>query len=80
RFIRCVQKTVIETDPEMVGTVGRMEVFPNAMNTIPGKVSLTLELRALREESITAVHQRLMREFENEIASCHMTMEQPSYH
>lgn len=80
QFIRRVREVVMETDPDMVGTVGFLEVSPNAMNTIPGRVRLTLELRALNEASIDAAGQRLMEEFSGQIASCRLTMEQPCYH
>lgn len=80
RFIQRVREVVMETDPDMVGTVGKISVEPNAMNTIPGSVQLTLELRALREESIQQAFQTLMEEFRGEITSCQLTMEQPSYH
>jgi allantoate deiminase len=32
--------------PEVVGTVGRIEALPGAMNVIPGKVKLSLDVRA----------------------------------
>ena len=70
----------METDPTMVGTVGKLDVTPNAVNTIPGKVVLTLELRSLNEVSIDAAYARLMNEFKNDIALCQLTMQQPSYH
>jgi N-carbamoyl-L-amino-acid hydrolase len=34
----------------VVGTVGRIESFPNALNVIPGRVQLGLELRSMEEE------------------------------
>ena len=64
----------------MVGTVGKLDVTPNAMNTIPGKVVLTLELRALNAASIDIAYQRLMDEFRDDISACQLTMQQPSYH
>lgn len=79
RFIQRVQEVVTRTDPEMVGTVGWVKVEPNAVNTIPGKVQLTLELRALDEASIEQAFQELTAEFENEISACELTMQQPCY-
>lgn len=35
-----------------VATVGRMTVFPNATNIIPGEVTLTIEIRDLERENI----------------------------
>jgi len=46
--------------PEVVGTVGRIEAFPGAINVIPGKVRFTLDARApsdeLRERVVAAMH------------------------
>ncbi|MFQ5637557.1 MAG: Zn-dependent hydrolase [bacterium] len=47
RFIEAVNKIVTETPGRQVGTVGRIQAFPGAPNVIPGKVSLSLELRDL---------------------------------
>ena len=60
RFIMRVRQVVMETDPHMVGTVGHLEVQPNAMNVVPGRVALTLELRGLREDLLESVYQMLM--------------------
>jgi len=34
----------------VVGTVGKIESFPNALNVVPGRVRLELELRSTKEE------------------------------
>ena len=80
RFIMRVRQVVMETDPHMVGTVGHLEVQPNAMNVVPGRVALTLELRGLREDLLESVYQMLMEEFRKDIVSCRLTMEQPCFH
>ncbi|MBI3373898.1 MAG: allantoate amidohydrolase [Betaproteobacteria bacterium] len=36
--------------PELVGTVGKLECLPGAVNVIPGKVRFTLDLRSPRDE------------------------------
>jgi N-carbamoyl-L-amino-acid hydrolase len=36
----------------IVGTIGKMDVFPNALNVIPGLVNIGMELRCLDEEII----------------------------
>lgn len=58
-FIQQVPTVVKETDPEMVGTVGHIEVSPNAVNTIPGSVKLILELRAVNDDSVETAYRRL---------------------
>jgi N-carbamoyl-L-amino-acid hydrolase len=44
-----------------VATVGRMTVFPNATNIIPGEISLTIEIRDLERENILATLDHLRR-------------------
>lgn len=49
-----------EQADDIVGTIGYFNVFPNSANIIPGKVTLTLEMRTC-DETIT---QRLARELD----------------
>ena len=37
------------SEPELVGTVGKLETLPGAVNVIPGRVRFTLDLRAPRD-------------------------------
>ena len=41
---------VARGDPELVGTVGRIEARPGAINVIPGEVHFTIDFRAPRDE------------------------------
>lgn len=77
RFICRCRETAAETDPEMVITVGRVEVSPNAVNVVPGHAELTLELRAEREASIERAFRTLTGEFEREITSCVLVQRDP---
>jgi allantoate deiminase len=44
-------------EPELVGTVGQLEVFPGAANVIPGTVRFSLDVRAPQDaQRITAVN------------------------
>lgn len=70
---------VHEIDEEMVGTIGRLEVMPNFVNTIPGRVELALELRAAREETLDLAYERIMEEFSDRISSVEQTMVQRGY-
>lgn len=79
RFIQRVREVVMETDPEMVGTVGRIEVSPNTANTIPGTARVILELRAINDDSVERAYQQLMDEFKEDIASCRMIFHDPCY-
>lgn len=48
---------VARSDPQLVGTVGRIEAMPGAINVIPGKVIFTVDFRAprdaLREDAVS---------------------------
>jgi beta-ureidopropionase / N-carbamoyl-L-amino-acid hydrolase len=52
KLIEAVQ-TIVTRDPgRQVGTVGRLEVYPNAPNVVPGLVKHSIELRDLSAEKI----------------------------
>jgi beta-ureidopropionase / N-carbamoyl-L-amino-acid hydrolase len=47
---------VITSEPgRQVGTVGKLAVFPNTPNVVPGKVECTLEVRDLEAKKIDAL-------------------------
>jgi len=52
KLIEAVQEVVTREPGRQVGTVGRMQVFPNAPNVVPGLVKHSIELRDLSEETI----------------------------
>ena len=54
---------VCRTAPDIVGTVGQMEVSPNAANVVPGAVKLGMELRGLNDRRITDT----ITQFENDL-------------
>ena len=39
----------------IVGTVGRVEVFPNSLNVVPGRMALGMEMRGLEAAPVEAV-------------------------
>ncbi len=51
-LIEAVQKVVTSEPGRQVGTVGRLAVYPNAPNVVPGRVVHTIELRDLSQEKI----------------------------
>ena len=79
RFIQRVSQVVMEVDPFMVGTVGYLEVEPNTINVIPGRVTLSLELRAASETLLERAYRILMDEFADQIAEVALTMAQGAY-
>ncbi|WHY93913.1 Zn-dependent hydrolase [Neobacillus cucumis] len=50
-----------ETD--LVGTVGRMQVFPNATNIVPGEVVFTFEIRGESTEKIDEMVRKIQEEW-----------------
>ena len=52
RLIEAVQNVVTREPGRQVGTVGRLQVFPNAPNVVPGLVKHSIELRDLSAEKI----------------------------
>lgn len=47
---------------DMVGTVGALQVHPNMVNVIPGRVDINLEVRSTSAEDLAMVRQALERE------------------
>lgn len=53
-------RQIVNAEPgRQVGTVGRLEVIPNAPNVIPGAVRLTIELRDLSPDKLTRLAERI---------------------
>ncbi len=51
QFIQQVERLPRETSPTAVATVGKMQVHPNGINVIPGKVTLTVDIRDIHKET-----------------------------
>ena len=47
RFIDVVNRVITDEPGQQVGTVGQIEAFPGAPNVVPGRASLSLEIRDL---------------------------------
>ena len=50
--------------PELVGTVGKLECLPGAINVIPGKVRFTIDIRSPRNEERLAAVSDVQREMQ----------------
>jgi N-carbamoyl-L-amino-acid hydrolase len=55
RFVDAVHRIVTNRPGRQVATVGRLEAEPGAPNVIPGRVTLTLEIRDLDMDTIDSV-------------------------
>ena len=53
KLVEAVREIVTKTPGRQVGTVGHVEVFPNAVNVIPGRVKLSIEFRDLSADTVT---------------------------
>ncbi len=62
RFIDMVNRTVTSVQGRQVGTVGKIQISPNTPNVIPGKATLSLELRDLDASKVTALYEQIQRE------------------
>ncbi|HJU75001.1 MAG TPA: Zn-dependent hydrolase [Gemmatimonadaceae bacterium] len=62
RFIDAVNRVVRSVPGRQVGTVGKIEVWPNTPNVIPGKVVVSLELRDLDEAKVRDLYARIQKE------------------
>ena len=61
KLIEAVQDVVTRAPGRQVGTVGQLEVFPNAHNVVPGLVKLSIELRDLSAEKIARLGDEIQR-------------------
>jgi beta-ureidopropionase / N-carbamoyl-L-amino-acid hydrolase len=64
RFIDMVNRTVTAVPGRQVGTVGKIQISPNTPNVIPGKATLSLELRDLDSAKVTSIFETIRREAE----------------
>jgi allantoate deiminase len=72
----CVLATerIARSHPELVGTVGRIEAKPGAINVIPGEVMFTIDVRAprddLRNQAVTAIRSEVEKISKNRRLDC----------
>ena len=59
KLIEAVQQIVTREPGRQVGTVGRLAVYPNAPNVVPGLVKHSIELRDLSAEKIAGLAEEI---------------------
>ena len=52
KLVEAVREITTRTPGRQVGTVGRLQVFPNAPNVVPGLVKLSVEFRDLSADTV----------------------------
>ncbi|KOF52449.1 MULTISPECIES: Zn-dependent hydrolase [unclassified Achromobacter] len=60
-LVRAVNRIAQDHAPHGRGTVGCLDVFPNSRNVIPGRVSLTVDLRAADDATLDGMARALAR-------------------
>jgi len=61
KLVEAVQDVVTREPGRLVGTVGRLQVFPNAPNVVPGLVKHSIELRDLSAEKIARLGEEIQK-------------------
>ncbi len=64
RFVLAVNRVVSAEPGRQVGTVGRLRVEPGAVNVVPGRAALSLELRDLSLAKVRMIFEKLREESE----------------
>lgn len=59
RLAAGLRELLEEVDPEMVGNIGVITFWPGAVNVVPGRAELVLELRSVRPRSLRAAAAQL---------------------
>ncbi len=58
-FVLAVESAAAEEDGRAVATVGTLNVFPNAINIIPGRVRLNFEIRTFYPDSLETIKSKI---------------------
>jgi N-carbamoyl-L-amino-acid hydrolase len=58
-IVQLVNRIALEYAPHARGTVGCLDTYPNSRNVIPGRVQMTVDLRAADDATLTAMTQAL---------------------
>ncbi|WP_324824184.1 Zn-dependent hydrolase [Sinanaerobacter sp. ZZT-01] len=72
-----LMKSVRSNSPEMVCTVGQMNVFPGVVNVIPGKVEFIIELRNKNMEPMKKIISDLLKKYREDGFSVSEFIHQP---
>lgn len=59
RVIELVHEIAMDYQPDAVGAVGHMEVYPNSRNIIAGRTVFTVDIRSPEKEVLDAMHGRI---------------------
>lgn len=65
KLVIAINETIKSVPGRQVGTVGKIEVFPGASNVIPGKVTMSLEIRDLSVEKVNMLFGEIEKQAES---------------
>ncbi len=74
KIILAVQQIALSQPSQPVATVGYLTVAPNAVNIVPGKVELSVDMRDLSQDCLDAMMSRLMRSLDAIAAETNTTI------
>ncbi|CAM5211738.1 Allantoate deiminase OS=Ureibacillus acetophenoni OX=614649 GN=SAMN05877842_11031 PE=3 SV=1 [Ureibacillus acetophenoni] len=63
-MVLAIENITRSFNTDAVATVGKLDVYPNAANIIPGRVDFTLEIRSSCKEERRAIKDAIYKEFE----------------
>lgn len=61
KLVETVQNVTTQEPGRQVGTVGRLQIFPNAPNVVPGLIRHSIELRDLSAEKIARLGEEIQK-------------------
>lgn len=64
-IVLAVNRLALNTPGDQVATVGALEVFPNAVNTVAAKVELKIDFRDLSQSHLNDLMQQMQEQFAN---------------
>ena len=59
RITELVHEVAMDYQPDAVGAIGHMEVYPNSRNVIPGRVVFTIDIRSPNEAVLNEMRARI---------------------
>ena len=59
RITELVHEVAMDFQPDAVGAIGHVEVYPNSRNVIPGKVVFTVDIRSPDLDTLTQMRERI---------------------